>query len=222
MSTQSFDPFRQPSTQPGIPLLGVHLPSDTGPVSVAYDATTREPLRLRNADQQRLDRDTHDHTRQVVVALNQALQPLKVDYFKATTSALPTPGPDLDAWRTQAGIVVMIGPATHHPALDGVLINLQASVRLTPTETNTYDIDADLRVRLDDADEIEAAVAKAAKAFSEKATRTWALCARELLAPWLIGSGVHELRLKGAFRPQCCDPREASDPQGSGARPRLH
>jgi hypothetical protein len=223
MSThQTFDPFHQPSNQPGIPLLGACLPANAGRVSVAYDATTREPLRLRNADRQRLDGDTHDHTRQVIVALNAALRPLQVDYCKAITAALAGRAPELDAWRTQAGIVVMIGPATHHPALDGLLITLRASVRLTQSRANAYDIDADLRVRLDDDDGVEAAAAAAAKSFSATATRAWALCAREVLAPWLIGSGVHELRLVGAFRPQCVDPRTAGHRHGSPTPPSVH
>jgi hypothetical protein len=222
MSThQTFDPFHQPSNQPGIPLLGACLPAHAGRVSVAYDATTREPLRLRNADRQRLDGDTHDHTRQVVLALNAALRPLQVDYCKATTSAVPTPGPELDAWRTQAGIVVMIGPATHHPALHGLLLHLRASVQLAQTGANAYDIDADLQVRLDDAEGIEASAAAALKTFSETGTRAWALCARKVMAPWLIGSGVHELRLTGACRPQCVDPRTAGYSSGSPTPPSL-
>ena len=223
MSThQTFDPFNQPSNQPGIPLLGACLPAHAGRVSVAYDATTREPLRLRNADRQRLDGDTHDHTRQVVLALNAALRPLQVDYCKATTSALPEPGPELDAWRTQAGIVVMIGSATDHPALDRLLINLLASARVTQTRRDTYTIDVGLNVFLDNAQGIEATAAAAAKTFSATATRTWALCAREVLAPWLIGSGVHELRLTGAFRPQYVDPRTAGYRSGPSTPPSLH
>ena len=222
MSTQSFHPFSQPSSQPDIPLLGANLPTNAGPVCVAYDATTREPLRLRNQDGQRLRGDAHYGITPVLSALEAAVSPLRLDFLKATVSTSDTPSDELDAWRTQAGIIVMIGTATHHPALNGVLMNLRASVRLSQAEKNTYDIDADLRVRLDDTDGIEAAAAAAAKTFSETATRTWAMYAREVLAPWLIGSGVHELRLTGAFRPQCYDPRKASVQRGSDVHPRLH
>jgi hypothetical protein len=56
-------------------------------------------------------------------------------------------------------------------------------------------------VRAEEAALADPAVGKAVKTYADFVARTWARCVATVFGPWVLASGVRELRLVGGFVP---------------------
>lgn len=80
-------------------------------------------------------------------------------------------------------------------------LTLRLSLQIVPSEPTPESLDTLSTVRFDDAALAEPEVDQAVRIYADFVARAWARCVATLFGPWVLSSGVRELRLVGHFVP---------------------
>jgi len=186
----------------GLAPLHACLPPQAGAVRLMYDPSLKRPLRLRDADGVKLPPETHTAAGAPLAALEAALQPLSLRYLGAVLDGRAGDGPVLDLARLGQLPRLLYAYAAAIEALQGVEIALAPRLRTGPDSGDVRHVDARLTAEAGETARADPAVHEAVQAYADWAGRTWARCVASTLGPWVLGSGVAELRLAGTFRPE--------------------
>ena len=211
----------QPAGHTIIEPLSTCLPRKAGPVRIIHDATLPRPLRVRDSAGVRLSKEVHQATSELLARIDEQLWPLPICYLGAqvpdSAGALVT----LDARRLGALPRLFFARAATSEPLQGLHLEIRPRLRVLPGGGAQRTIEATLDVRTDDVDEDDARTREALRVFGEWATRTWSDAVASTLGPWILASGINELRLRGAMRP---DRRQQLAVLSGGAwpQPRAH
>jgi len=177
------------------------LPQDAGPVRIIHDATLTRPLRIRDRAGVKLSADAHAATAELLARVDDTLGPLEIFYLGAELPSSANASAQLDAGRLGALPRLLFARAATSEALQGLDLEIHPRVRHVPGDGARRALNATLDVRMDDSGDHRHQSHDALSAFSDWATRTWANCVGSTLGPWLLASGIREMRLKGTIRP---------------------
>ena len=176
------------------------LPPNSGKVRIIHDATLARPLRVRDSAGVKLSKEAHAATTSLIARIDEELWPLKVFYLGAEVPGSAGNPAFLDARRLGALPRLLFAWAATADALQGVDLEIRPRLRVLSGDGAHRKIDATLDVCTEDPGN-DVRTREALKALGEWATRTWANCVRSTLGPWILASGISELRLRGAMRP---------------------
>lgn len=191
------------SNQPSSHIAPLHssVPRDVGEIRLMYDATLRRPLRLRNGTGDKLAPEIHTEILDRLAEIDALLRPLSLHYLGARLENHVQSGPALDGARVSQLPRVFYAYAAAVEALQGIDLDLRAGVRVVPGRNTKGAMDASIDVRAGEAALSNPDVRTAVEDYSKWAAKTWARAVASTLGPWLLGSGVTELRLAGTIRP---------------------
>jgi len=192
---------QQPRNPKSVGPLHNCVPGEARDVMLMFDATLRRPLRLRDTAGVKLSLEHHSAAQARLAAVDALLSPLSVVYVLAKLQGEAQAGPALDAARLTHLPRVLFAHAAAVDALQGVALELRPSVRVVPGDGAARYVDAELRVCVGDATSADPDVSTAVKAYADWAAKAWAHAVGSTLAPWLLGSGVREIRLAGSIAP---------------------
>jgi hypothetical protein len=191
----------QKSSATVVPALPDCLPPSAGPARLIHDATLPRPLRVRDNAGVRLAPEIHDALAEPLGCLTGLLDPLALHYLRADLDPRAEATTGLDGRRLGCLPRLLYAHAAASEQLQGVALTLRLSLQTVPSEPTTSTLDTRTTVQADDAALAEPAVDRAVRMYAEFVTRTWARCAATTLGPWVVSSGVRELRLTGNFVP---------------------
>jgi hypothetical protein len=191
----------QKSSATVVPALPDCLPPSAGPARLIHDATLPRPLRVRDSAGIKLAPEIHDALAEPLGCLSGLLDPLALHYLRADPDPWAGAATGLDGRRIGCLPRLLYAHAATSEQLQGVALTLRLSLQTVPSEPTTSTLDTRTTVQADDAALAEPAVDRAVRMYAEFVTRTWARCAATTLGPWVVSSGVRELRLTGNFVP---------------------
>lgn len=177
------------------------LPQDAGPVRIIHDATLTRPLRIRDRAGVKLSADAHAATAELLARVDDTLGPLEIFYLGAELPSSANASAQLDAGRLGALPRLLFARAATSDALQRLDLEIRPRVRRVPGDGARRALDATLDVRTDDPGDHSRQTREDLKAFGDWAARTWATCVGSTLGPWILASGISEMRLKGTIRP---------------------
>jgi hypothetical protein len=177
------------------------LTGTSGPVRLTFDATLPRPVRLRDETGVKLPPCTHVAMTGVIGNIDAYLQPLAVHFLMAELRCRrQTEGPRLDCSKLRALQSLLFAYASTSKALQGIDIELRARLAVKQGDGASRDIDTRLDARIAGS-ESDDPLTDAATRFAEWAGHTWAQFVGSTLAPWVLASGITEVRLRGKIRP---------------------
>jgi hypothetical protein len=177
------------------------LPTSINTARLIHDATLTRPLRVRDSAGIKLSREVHGTASELLTGLEDHLGPLRLHYLLADLTKTAGEPAVLDAARLGALPRLYFARAATNDALQGLELDFRPRLRLVPGHGDRRAIDTTLDVRTaSPSDEVEE-TRKALRAFGRWAAQAWANAVASTLAPWVLQSGVTELRLRGVMRP---------------------
>jgi hypothetical protein len=177
------------------------LPTSGGRGRLIYDATLTRSLRVRDSDGVKLAPEIHTALARPLGALSGFLDPLTLNYLRADIDPRTGAATGLDGRRIGCLPRLLYANAAASEHLQGIELTLRLSLQTVPSEPTPKSLDTRSSVRADDATLTEPAVDKAVRSYADFVARTWARCVATTLGPWVLASGVRDLRLTGSFVP---------------------
>ena len=177
------------------------LPPNAGPVRIIHDATLARPLRIRDCEGVKLSPEVHEAATDLLARVDEPLGPLRIFYLRAELPGSADDAVILDAERLGALPRLFFARAATTEALQDLELEVHPRLRVVPGDKERQAIDATLDVRMVDAGADDPSKRQAVRAFGDWAARAWANAVASTLGPWLLASGVIELRLRGVMRP---------------------
>ena len=184
-----------------IPPLTNCLPTSTDTARLIHDATLTRPLRVRDSAGIKLSREVHGTASELLTGLEDHLGLLRLHYLVADLTRTGGEPAVLDAGRLGALPRLCYARAATNDALQGLDLEFRPRLRVVPGHGDRRAIDTTLDVRTAHPCDGDEETRKAVKAFSRWAAQAWANAVASTLAPWVLQSGVSELRLRGVMRP---------------------
>ena len=181
--------------------LSACLPTPAGPARLIHDATLTRPLRVRDSDGVKLAPEIRTALARPLGTLAGFLDPLTLNYLRADIDPRTGAAASLDGRRLGCLPRLLYAHAAASEHLQDVELTLRLSLQTVPTEPTPESLDTRSSVRVDDAASAEPVVSKAVRTYADFVARAWARCAATTLGPWVLASGVRDLRLTGSFRP---------------------
>ena len=184
-----------------VPSLTACLPTSTGPARLIHDATLTRPLCVRDSAGVKLPSEIHETLARPLGAAAGFLDPLTLHYLRADLVPRTDAMAGLDGRRIGCLPRLLYAHAAASEHLQNVKLTLRISLQTVPSEPTPKSLDTRSSVRADDEKLAEPAVGKAVQGYADFVARTWARCAATTLGPWVLASGVRDLRLVGSFVP---------------------
>jgi hypothetical protein len=191
----------QKSSATVVPALPDCLPPSAGPARLIHDTSLSRPLRVRDGDGVKLSPEIHTALARPLGAVAGFLDPLTLNYLRADIDPRTGTAAGLDGQRIGCLPRLLYAHAAASEELQNVELNLRLSLQTESSERNPQSLDTRSSVRADDATLTEPTVDKAVRSYADFVARTWARCAATTLGPWVVSSGVRDLRLVGTFVP---------------------
>lgn len=178
------------------------LTGTSGTVRLTFDATLPRPVRLRDETGVKLPPCTHVAMTDVIGNIDAYLQPLAVHFLMAELRfRRQTEGPRLDGSKLRALQSLLFAYASTSKALQGIDIELRARLAVKRGDGASRDIDTRFDALIAGSEPDDASLTDAATRFAEWAGDTWAHFVGSTVAPWVLASGITEVRLRGTIRP---------------------
>jgi hypothetical protein len=184
-----------------VPSLTACLPTSTGKARLIHDATLTRSLRVRDSAGVKLAPEIHTALARPLGAVAGFLDPLTLNYLRADLVPCTDAMAGLDGRRISCLPRLLYAHAAASEHLQNVPLTLRLSLQTVPSEPSRQSLDTRSSVRADDEKLSEPAVSKAVQGYADFVARTWARCAATTLGPWVLASGVRDLRLIGRFLP---------------------
>jgi len=191
----------QSDSSAGIPALNLCVPADVGPARLMHDATLARPLRIRDSQGVKLPPELHQAIARPLGTLDGLLHPLSLHYLRADLDPRADAAAALDGRRIGCLPRLLYAHAAAAARLQGVELSLRLSVISVPADAAPRSLDTRSDIQADETALADPAVAEAVGVYADWVARTWARCVATTLGPWVLASGIRELRLTGAFRP---------------------
>jgi len=177
------------------------LPPNAGKVRIIHDASLARPLRVRDSAGVKLSKEVHAATADRIARIDEQFWPLPIVYLRATASGSAGTPVTLDAGRLGTLPRLFFARAATNDALHGLELDIRPHLRVVPGRGGRRAIDTTLDVRTVDPSDDDDETEKALGAFGRWATQAWSNAVASTLAPWLLQSGVTDLRFRGVMRP---------------------
>lgn len=184
-----------------VPSLTAYVPTSVGRARLIHDATLSRPLRVRDTAGVKLPTEIHETLARPIGAAAGFLDPLELNYLRADLSPRPDTMAGLDGRRIGCLPRLLYAHAAASEHLQGIELTLRLSLQTVSSEPTPTSLDTRSSVRANDEKLAEPAVGKAVQGYADFVARTWARCATTTLGPWVLASGVRDLRLIGRFLP---------------------
>jgi hypothetical protein len=184
-----------------VPSLSACVPTSTGKARLIHDATLTRSLRVRDSDGVKVAPEIHTALARPLGAVAGYLDPLTLNYLRADLVPQTGTTAGLDGRRVGCLPRLLYAHAAASEHLQDVELTLRLSLQTVPSEPKPESLDTRSSVRVNDAASAEPAVDKAVRTYADFVARTWARCAATTLGPWVLSSGVRDLRLTGSFVP---------------------
>lgn len=184
-----------------VPALPDYLPPSAGPARLIHDATLPRPLRVRDSAGVKLAPEIHDALAEPLGCLTGLLDPLGLNYLRADLDPQTPSAATLDGRRLGCLPRLLYAHAAASEQLQDVELTLRLSLQTVPSKPSPGILDTRSTVQAGHAALAEPAADRAVRSYAEFVARTWARCAATTLGPWVLSSGVRDLRLIGSFVP---------------------
>jgi hypothetical protein len=191
--------YNQPSDI--VPPLTAYVPTSVGRARLIHDATLTRPLRVRDSDGVKFAPEIHTALARPLGTLAGLLDPLTLHYLRGDLDPQTPSAAGLDGRRIGCLPRLLYAHAAASEQLQDVELTLRLSLQTVPSEPSPEHLDTRSSVRADDAALAEPAVGQAIEAYAEFVARAWTRCVATTLGPWVLSSGVRDLRLVGSFVP---------------------
>lgn len=177
------------------------LPKD-GPISLTYDRHQRRRMHMRDADGHKVYGPVQQAAADIIRSVDELLQPFHVQYMQASLQNFEGwIGQPLDGFRVVCAAQLFHAHACDFELLEGIGIDVRPSMQVV-TQGETADIDVGLDVRANAETLADQAKQEALRQFGEWGAGLWSKLVSELLAQWVIDSGISDLRLQGTLVPE--------------------
>lgn len=184
-----------------VPALTACLPTSAGRARLIHDATLTRPLRVRHSSGTKLPAEVYRALTQSLGAAAGFLDPLELHYLRADLAPQTRSAASLDGRRIGALPRLLYAHAAASEHLQDIELTLRLSLQAVPSTSTPTSLDTRSSVRAEDAALADPAVGQAVNTYADFVARTWARCVATTFGPWVLASGVHELRLVGEFVP---------------------
>jgi hypothetical protein len=184
-----------------IPALTACLPTSAGRARLIYDATLTRPLHVRDSAGVKLTPEIHQALAQPLGALAGFMDPLELTYLRADLNPRSQTTGGLDGRYVGCLPRLLYAHAAASDPLQEVELTLRLSLQTVPSKAKARNLDTRSTVQAGETALHEPAVGRAVRTYADFVARAWARCCATTLGPWVVSSGVRELRLAGSFVP---------------------